>query len=32
MFCHENGLQYSSDALNWQFGKMTKPTGIGHDT
>jgi integrase len=30
VFCHEDGHQYSSDALNWRFSKMTKRAGIGH--
>jgi integrase len=30
VFCHEDGRMYSSDALNWRFGKMTKRAGIGH--
>ena len=30
MFCHEDGHQYSSDALNWRFSKMTNRAGIGH--
>jgi len=30
VFCHEDGRQYSSDALNWRFGKMTRRAGIGH--
>jgi hypothetical protein len=30
VFCHEDGRMYSSDALNWRFGKMTRWTGIGH--
>jgi integrase len=30
VFCHEDGSMYSSDALNWRFGKMTRKAGIGH--
>ncbi|HEX6934214.1 MAG TPA: site-specific integrase, partial [Streptosporangiaceae bacterium] len=30
VFCHENGRMYTSDALNWRFGKMTRRAGIGH--
>jgi integrase len=30
VFCHEDGRQYSSDALNWRFSKMTNRAGIGH--
>ena len=30
VFCHEDGHQYSSDALNWRFSKMTRRAGIGH--
>jgi integrase len=30
VFCHENGDPYTSDALNWRFGQMTKKAGIGH--
>lgn len=30
VFCHEDGRQYSSDALNWLFRKMTRRAGIGH--
>jgi integrase len=30
VFCSEDGHQYSSDALNWRFGKMTERAGIGH--
>jgi integrase len=30
VFCHEDGSQYTRDALNWRFGKMTKRAGIGH--
>jgi integrase len=30
VFCHEDGRQYSSDALNWRFSKMTRRAGIGH--
>jgi integrase len=30
VFCHEDGHRYSSDALNWRFGKMTERAGIGH--
>ena len=30
VFCHEDGRMYTSDALNWRFGKMTKRAGIGH--
>jgi hypothetical protein len=24
VFCHEDGRMYTSDALNWRFGKMTR--------
>jgi integrase len=30
VFCHEDGHMYTSDALNWRFGKMTRRAGIGH--
>ena len=30
VFCHEDGRQYSSDALNWRFSRMTRRAGIGH--
>ena len=30
VFCHEDGRMYTSDGLNWRFGKMTKRAGIGH--
>ena len=30
VFCHEDGSMYTSDALNWRFGKMTRRAGIGH--
>ena len=30
VFCHEDGRMYSSKALNWRFGKMTRRAGIGH--
>jgi integrase len=30
VFCHENGRQYSRDALNWRFSRMTRRAGIGH--
>jgi integrase len=30
VFCHEDGSQYTRDALNWRFSKMTKRAGIGH--
>ena len=30
VFCHENGDPYTSDALNWRFGRMTRRAGIGH--
>ena len=30
VFCHEDGRMYTSDALNWRFGKMTMRAGIGH--
>ena len=30
VFCHEDGRMYTSDALNWRFGKMTKRVGLGH--
>lgn len=29
VFCHENGTMYTSDQLNWRFGKMTRRAGIG---
>jgi integrase len=29
VFCHENGTVYTSDQLNWRFGKMTRRAGIG---
>jgi integrase len=29
VFCHENGTPYTSDALNWRFGKMTGKADIG---
>jgi integrase len=29
VFCHENGAPYTSDQLNWRFGKMTRRAGIG---
>jgi len=29
VFCHENGNAYTSDQLNWRFGKMTRRAGIG---
>jgi integrase len=28
VFCHENGDTYTSDQLNWRFGKMTRRAGI----
>jgi len=30
VFCHEDGRMFTSDALNWRFGKMTRRAGIGH--
>ena len=30
VFCHEDGRMYTSDALNWRFGRMTRRAGIGH--
>ena len=27
VFCHEDGRMYTSDALNWRFGKMTRRAG-----
>jgi hypothetical protein len=30
VFCHEDGRQYTRDALNWRFSKVTKRAGIGH--
>jgi hypothetical protein len=27
VFCHENGDVYTSDQLNWRFGKMTRRAG-----
>ena len=30
MFCHEDGRQYTRDALNWRFSRMTRRAGIGH--
>jgi integrase len=30
VFCYENGIAYTSDALNWRFSKMTRKAGIGH--
>jgi integrase len=30
VFCHEDGRMYTSDALNWRFGQMTRRAGIGH--
>jgi integrase len=30
VFCHEDGRQFNSDALNWRFSKMTRQAGIGH--
>ena len=30
VFCYEDGRQYSSDALNWRFSKITRRAGIGH--
>jgi integrase len=30
VFCHEDGREYSSDALNWRFSQMTRRAGIGH--
>jgi hypothetical protein len=29
VFCHENGAPYTSDQLNWRFGKMTRRAGLG---
>jgi integrase len=30
VFCREDGRMYTSDALNWRFGRMTRRAGIGH--
>ncbi len=30
VFCHEDGRQYFSDALNWRSRRMTRRAGIGH--
>src|SRR3974390_1810467 len=30
VFCYEDGRQYSRDALNWGFSKITRRAGIGH--
>jgi integrase len=30
VFCHEDGTQYTRDALNWRFGKVTRLAGLGH--
>ena len=30
VFCHEDGRIYTSDALNWRIGKMTRRASIGH--
>ena len=30
VFCREDGTPYTKDALNWQFGKITRRAGIGH--
>ncbi len=30
VFCHENGTQYTRDALNWRFSRTTRLAGIGH--
>jgi integrase len=30
VFCHQDGHQYTRDALNWRFSKMTRRAGIGH--
>ena len=28
VFCHEDGRMYTSDALNWRFGKITRRAGL----
>jgi integrase len=30
VFCHEDGRQYTRDALNWRFSRMTRRAGIGY--
>ena len=30
VFCHEDGTQYTRDALNHRFSKVTRLAGIGH--
>jgi site-specific recombinase XerD len=30
VFCHPDGHQYTRDALNWRFAKMTRRAGLGH--
>jgi hypothetical protein len=30
VFCHPDGRQYTRDALNWRFAKMTRRAGLGH--
>jgi integrase len=30
VFCHENGAQYTRDALNWRFSRTTRLAGLGH--
>ncbi|HEX5302115.1 MAG TPA: tyrosine-type recombinase/integrase [Streptosporangiaceae bacterium] len=32
VFCHEDGRMYTSDGLNWRFGRMTRRAGIGTGT
>jgi hypothetical protein len=32
VFCCAEGTPYSKDALNWQFGKLTRRAGLGHGT
>ena len=30
VFCHPNGRQYTRDALNWRFARVTRRAGLGH--
>jgi integrase len=30
VFCREDGTPCTKDALNWQFGKITRRAGIGY--
>jgi integrase len=30
VFCHEDGRQFTKEALNWRFSKMTRRAGLGH--